>query len=74
MRGLAIFILSVLLAATLAGQAASQSAITPEMRSAANDAYQKQDWKAAAAAYEKIAKAEDKNAGRDTVWGRPYLD
>ena len=52
----------------LAGFALAQttpvgSAITPEMRTDANDAYQKQDWKTAAAAYEKIVKAEDKNAG-----------
>lgn len=39
------------------------SAITPETRAAANDAYQKQDWKTAAAAYEKIVNAEEKNAG-----------
>ena len=38
-----------------------QAAISTEERSAANDAYQKQDWKAAAAAYERIVKAEDKN-------------
>lgn len=41
----------------------AQSAITPEMRTSANDAYQKQDWKAAVAAYEKIVAAEDKNVG-----------
>lgn len=45
------------------GQTPVGSAITPEMRTAANDAYQKQDWKAAAAEYEKIVKAEPKNAG-----------
>ncbi len=38
-----------------------QTAISAEERTAANDAYQKQDWKAAAAAYEKIAKAEETN-------------
>lgn len=37
--------------------------VTPEMRTAASDAYQKQDWKAAATAYEAIVKVEDKNAG-----------
>lgn len=41
----------------------AQSAITPEMRTSANDAYQKQDWKAAVAAYEKIVAAEEKNVG-----------
>lgn len=38
-----------------------QGAISAEERAAANDAYLKQDWKTAATAYEKIAKAEDKN-------------
>ena len=38
-----------------------QAVISPEERSAANEAYQKQDWKTAVAAYEKIVKAEDKN-------------
>ncbi len=43
------------------GQTAS--AVTPEMRTAANDAYQKQKWTAAAEAYARIVKAEEKNAG-----------
>lgn len=45
------------------GQTAAQTmiAVTAEERAAANDAYQKKDWKASAAAYEKIARAEDKN-------------
>lgn len=47
--------------------------ITPEMRAAANDAYQKQDWKAAAAVYEKIVKAEDKNAGARYRYGMALL-
>lgn len=41
----------------------AQSAITPEMRTSANEAYQKQDWKAAVSAYEKIVAAEEKNVG-----------
>lgn len=45
------------------GQPQAGSGITPEMRAAANDAYQKQDWNASAASYEKIVKAEEKNAG-----------
>ncbi|MGE3467002.1 MAG: hypothetical protein AB7J13_08720, partial [Pyrinomonadaceae bacterium] len=44
-------------------QTGGASAVTAEMRNAANDAYQKQDWKAAASAYEAIVKAEQKNAG-----------
>lgn len=57
---IAIVLLSVL---TPAQATSTAGAITPEMRTAANDAYQKQDWKAAAAAYETIVKAEEKNPG-----------
>ena len=53
---LALFVLISCSAAVI-----GQTAISAEERTAANDAYQKQDWKTAAAAYEKIAKAEDKN-------------
>jgi hypothetical protein len=42
---------------------APTSAITPEVRAAANDAYQKKDWKTALASYEKIVAAEPKNPG-----------
>lgn len=49
------------------------SSVTPEMRAAANDAYQKQDWKAAAAAYEKIVKAEGKNVGARYRYGMSLL-
>ena len=47
------------------GQTTSQptSSVTAEMRTAANDAFQKKDWKTAAASYEKIIQAEPKNAG-----------
>ncbi len=48
--------------------------VTPEMRTAAGDAYQKQDWKAAAAAYEAIVKAEPKNAGANYRLGLSYLN
>src|SRR5690349_7598509 len=48
--------------------------ITPEMRTAANDAYQKQDWKTAAAAYEGIVKIEEKNAGANYRLGLSYLN
>ena len=49
----------------LAGLAFGQTpaSITPEIRTAANDAYQRKDWVAAAASYEKIVTAEEKNAG-----------
>lgn len=49
------------------------SSVTPEMRSAANDAYQKQDWKTAAAAYEKIVVAEEKNVGARYRYGVSLL-
>ena len=43
--------------------------ITQEMRTQANDFYQKQDWKNAAAAYEKIVKLEDANVGARYRYG-----
>jgi len=51
----------------------AQSAVTPEMRAAANDAYQKQDWKAAVTAYEQIVKIEDKNVGARYRYGLSLL-
>lgn len=41
----------------------AQTNVTSEMRSAANDAYQKQDWAAAAEGYGRIVRIEQKNAG-----------
>lgn len=67
----AIYALCLLLAAAPAGFGQT---VTPEMRSAANDAYQKQDWKAAAAAYEAIVKIEAKNAGASYRLGLSYLN
>lgn len=49
------------------------SVITPEIRAAANEAFQKQDWKAAVSAYEKIVKAEEKNAGARYRYGMSLL-
>jgi len=57
---LAVFIQAFAMFAV--GQSTVGVSISPEMRTAANDAYQKQDWKTAAAGYEKIATAEDKNS------------
>ncbi|MEO5858546.1 MAG: tetratricopeptide repeat protein [Pyrinomonadaceae bacterium] len=54
--------------------AANGQTITREMRTAANDAYQKQDWKTAAAAYEGIVKVEEKNAGANYRLGLSYLN
>lgn len=64
----AVFAL-VLLCGTAIGQT-----VTPEMRTAASDAYQKQDWKAAATAYESIVKVEAKNAGANYRLGMVYLN
>ncbi len=44
-------------------QTAPASTVTPEIRSAANNAYQKKDWAAAADSYQKLVDAEPKNAG-----------
>jgi tetratricopeptide (TPR) repeat protein len=49
------------------------SSVTPEMRVAANEAYQKQAWKAAVAAYESIVKAEEKNVGARYRYGVSLL-
>ena len=62
-RFLLVMTLSLLAASSLLAQAPGGGGVTPEKRAAANEAYQKQDWGAAAAAYETIVKAEDKNAG-----------
>jgi hypothetical protein len=70
------FVLVLLvLSATVAeySQGQSGSGATPEMRAAANDAFQKQDWKAAAAAYEKIVKLEEKNVGARYRYGISLL-
>ena len=54
----------VFLGACLAlAQPQAGTSVTAEMRTAANEAYQKQDWGSAAKAYEKIAAMEEKNAG-----------
>jgi len=71
----AIVIVIVLFAAAMPSIAQPQPAsnITPEMRTAANDAYQKQDWKTATAAYEGIVKAEEKNTGARYRFGVSLL-
>lgn len=65
----AIVIVGLVLVSTLAAQPQPGSTITPEMRALANDAYQKQDWQTAATLYEKIVKAEEKNAGARYRYG-----
>lgn len=73
MKALALFVLVSFSIALAVGQPQSGSPVTAEMRVAANDAFQKQDWKAAVAAYEKIVKAEDKNAGARYRYGVSLL-
>lgn len=55
-----VFMAIVILASLALGQ--TPSSITAEMGSSANEAFQKKDWVAAAANYEKIVAAEEKNA------------
>ncbi|MEO8648796.1 MAG: hypothetical protein ABI539_06485 [Acidobacteriota bacterium] len=64
--------LQIFIAGTF-GQGQAGSGVTPEMRTAANDAYQKQDWPAAVEAYEKITKIEEKNAGAHYRYGVSLL-
>lgn len=60
-RKIVVICLYVFAAVPLNAQSAG--VVTPEMRAAANDAFQKQDWASAVAAYERIVSAEEKNAG-----------
>lgn len=60
-------------ASTSFAQPQPGSSVTPAMRTAANDAYQKQDWKNAAAAYEKIVTLEEKNVGARYRYGVSLL-
>jgi hypothetical protein len=67
-------ILCFVLAASALAQAQVGTAITPEMRTAANEAYQKQDWKQASVRYETIVKAEDKNVGARYRYGMALMN
>lgn len=60
MKAVVLSVCAFLFAVSAFGQ---PQAVTPEMRTAANDAFQKQDWPKAVKAYETIVAAEDKNAG-----------
>jgi hypothetical protein len=65
---------AVFLAGAILCSAAFGQTVTPEMRTAASDAFQKQDWKAAVSAYEAIVKVEEKNAGANYRLGVVYLN
>ena len=60
---LILFVLSVSHAAGIAQVPALGQSASAADKAAANDAYQKQDWKGAAEAYKKIVEVEAKNAG-----------
>jgi hypothetical protein len=63
MKHYIITTLTAIVFATMLTGAQTSVPVTPEMRTAAGDAYQKKDWKTAAENYEKIAAAEAVNAG-----------
>jgi hypothetical protein len=65
----ALCLLIVITVQSAAAQSQPGAVVTPEMRQAANEAYQKQEWQTAAASYEKILKLEDKNAGARYRYG-----
>jgi hypothetical protein len=69
----ALCLTTVIIVQSAAAQSQPGSGVTSEMRTAANDAFQKQDWKAAAAAYENIVKLEEKNVGARYRYGISLL-
>ena len=58
-----LFALILLLSISIFSQPQAGSGVTQEMRTAANDAYQKQNWQDAARYFEEIIKLEPKNGG-----------
>ena len=62
-NGIVAVVFAAVLVCAAFGQPQTGSTVTAEMRSAANDAYQKQDWTSSVVGYEKIVAIEDKNAG-----------
>ncbi|NOT46307.1 MAG: tetratricopeptide repeat protein [Acidobacteria bacterium] len=74
MRSISLVYLTLLLPISIAAQVPTVAVVTAEMRSAANEAYQKQDWPAAAERYEKIIKIEEKNAGARYRYGTALLN
>lgn len=74
MRSLSIVLICICLALCVSGQVPTVANVTPEMRAEANDAFQKQDWPAAAERYEKITKIEEKNAGARYRYGVSLLN
>jgi hypothetical protein len=59
MKGLVISVFTFFFALAVVGQS-----VTPEMRTAANDAFQKQDWPAAIKTYETAWGQEERRRGK----------
>jgi tetratricopeptide (TPR) repeat protein len=60
---LVICVFICLVSFSVVAQSNVNSGVTPEMRTEANNFYQKQDWENAAKIYEKIVKLEENNVG-----------
>ncbi len=65
---LSILVLIFVITQTMYAQP-KMGSVTPEMRQAANESYQKQEWQTAAAKYENIVKLEEKNANARYRYG-----
>jgi hypothetical protein len=72
-RSVAVLFCGLLLVTAMIGQTAT-TGVTPEMRKAASEAYQKQDWGRAANAYEAILRLEPKNVGARYRHGTSLLN
>ncbi len=73
LRSLPVGFVILVMSVVSFGQSAGASTVSAEVRAAANEAYQKQDWKTAATAYHTIVKAEPKNAGANYRLGISLL-
>ncbi|HJS51226.1 MAG TPA: hypothetical protein VJ781_04945 [Pyrinomonadaceae bacterium] len=71
LRALVVFVSVPVLAASIFAQ--TGGVITPEIRAAANKAYQEKNWHEAAEAYKAITKLEEKNAGAHYRLGMSLL-
>lgn len=71
---LAIFAFIYIFNLLILAQVTSNAGVTAEMRTEANNYYQKQDWENSAKAYEKIVKLEEKNVGARYRFGVSLLN
>ncbi len=74
MKAFLLGLIVALAASSAVAQTQPAAPLTQEIRTAASDAFQKQDWKAAAAAYEAIVKVEGQDAGAHYRLGVSYLN